>query len=186
MAKGTPFTITNCNIISLDKEEKIGKGNKPYLLFLFKVDHPKAQGKEFAKFCFTSKPDDWPRVGKIISMTGQMEESGQYTNYTVSKILYDQTSKPPPAEEDPFGEEPAKQLDAPSKAPSTMFSEGIGKECSVCTSYAMELAKAMIANGFNGSQVDESLPMMCDAVGTQGFHLYLHLKAYMEKERAIK
>ena len=138
MAEGTPFTITNCNIVSLDKESKIGKGNKPYLLFKFTVDHPKAQGKEFAKFCFTSKPDDWPRVGKIVSMTGKMEESGQYTNYTVSNITYDLASKPPPAEESPFGK-------AASPAPTVALSQEITKDQGVCISYVKDLMVARLA-----------------------------------------
>lgn len=187
MVENTPFKLTNCTVVSLAKKEGINKKtNRPWVLFKFKVDHPKAQGKEFAKFADISKPETWPYEGaKITSMEGTITQSGEYTNYEVSKILYDQTSKPPPAEENPFGEAPSP---ASSEAPrnSMMPSEGIGKECSVCTSYAMELAKAMIANGFNGSQIDESLGLICDAVGTQGFHLYLHLKAYMEKERAIK
>lgn len=148
MAEGTPFTITNCNIISLDKETKIGKNNKPYLLFKFNVDHPQAQDKEFAKFSFTSKPDDWPRVGKIISMTGKMEESGQYTNYTVDKITYDPASKPPPAEEDIFGEEPSKAPSEtiPSKTETIpRNNETITKEQSVCTSYVKDTAIARLA-----------------------------------------
>jgi len=138
MAKGTPFTITNCNIISLDKEEKIGKGGKPYLLFKFEVDHPKAQEKEFVKFCFVSKPDDWPHKGKIISMTGQMEESGQYTNYTVREIIYDQTSKPPPIDEDPFAD-PNPSDTIPESNETITVSQG------TCISYVKDLIVARLA-----------------------------------------
>lgn len=163
MAEGTPFTITNCNIISLDKEEKIGKGNKPYLLFKFKVDHPKAQGKEFAKFCFTSKPDDWPRVGKIISMTGKMEESGQYTNYTVKEIVYDQTSKSPPAEEDPFGE-------VPSEASNKTSSYPITKEQGICLSYYKDLMIARLA--WDDHKTLPSVRDMGDQLAREGVLFY--------------
>jgi len=147
MAEGTPFTITNCNIVSLAKEEKIGKNNKPYLLFKFKVDHPQAQDKEFAKFSFTTKPDDWPRVGKIISMTGKVKQSGQYTNYEVDTITYDPASKPPPAEEDPFGDLQNRTSDTRSESSDVIpvSSEAITVSQGTCISYVKDMAIARLA-----------------------------------------
>lgn len=182
--KKKEYTLTNFGIERLEKAEGISEKG-PWVRFKFYITNPKSKGNQFTYFAGVTKPESWPHDGvKVASMTFTITEDGKYAgDCNVKKIIYDQTSKPPPAEEDPFAEAPSQ---ASSAAPSTMPNEGIGKECSVCTSYAMELAKAMIANGFNGDQVQESLPLMCDAVGTQGFHLYLHLKAYMEKERAIK
>ena len=176
------FTIRNVQKADGIKEET----GKPWLRFKFKTTDPQAKDREFTYFPYggLTHPEKWPYdEAKVASMTFTITEEGKYAgDCNVKTLTFDPTSKPPPAEDDIFGE-------APSGAPSeTSFptEQGIGKECSVCTSYAMELAKAMIANGFNGDQVKESLPLVCDAVGTQGFHLYLHLKAYMEKERAVK
>ena len=185
MAEEKKYTLKDFTIRDLSKADGISeKTNKPWIRFKFKTTDAQAKDSEFTYFPYggLNTPETWPYDGaKVSSMAFTITKEGQYAgDCNVKKIEFEIGSKPPPVEENPFGET------APSPALSQAPSESIGKGCSVCTSYAMELAKAMIANGFNGAQVEESLPLICDAVGTQGFHLYLHLKAYMEKERAVK
>ena len=192
------YTLKDFTIRDVQKADGIKESTgKPWLRFKFKTTDLQAKDREFTYFPYQglTHPEKWPYDGvKVTAMTFTITEEGKYAgDCTVKTLTLDPASQPPPAEEDPFAPSGEMPSEAPSPAPGitpvytpTLSEQGIGKECSVCTSYAMELAKAMIANGFNGDQVKESLGLVCDVVGTQGFHLYLHLKAYMEKERAVK
>jgi len=180
MADEKIYTLNDFTITKLYKADSKPGGRK-WVRFDLYIDDPKAEDRKFSWFPSVKTPEIWPIEGSFVrEMEFVIKDTGEYRNYEVKKILYGESKK----EEASF---PAPEKEQPGTRPSARYPiESIGKEPSVCTSYVMELAKAMIAMGFNGSQIDESLPMICDSVSRNGFVMYLDLKNRVAKERELQ
>lgn len=167
------YRITNCSITEFKKLE--GTGSKgPWVLFVFKTNHPRMGGEEFSYFAPPTKPETWPYDGvgisELIFTIG--EYNGEKQN-RVKKLLYSTSTEGKPATESA-----GESLPATTSKPSV----AIGKDQLVCVSYVKDLAIAMLEGGMSVDQVDEKLSAACDTVIRNGFLMYLDLKTRIEKE----
>ena len=151
------YTLSNFTIRDVQKADGIKEETgKPWLRFKFKTTDPQAKDREFTYFPYggLTHPEKWPYDGvKVISMTFTITEEGKYAgDCTVKTLTFDPASKPPPAEESPFGEEPSQ---ASSGAPSETIppksetigglSETITVSQGTCISYVKDMAIARLA-----------------------------------------
>lgn len=172
--KKKEYTLKDFIIRDLNKAEGVNDtSGKAWIRFKFKTTDPQAKDREFTYFPYgLTKPETWPYDGaEVTTMTFTITEEGQYKgDCNVKKILYDQASKPPPVEGDPFapsGEMPEK---APSEAPSPAPSQEITKDQSVCISYVKDMAIARLA-WVNHDKI-QPLAEMANDVATVGAQFY--------------
>lgn len=174
------YKLENFTITDLKKIESKPNAARAWVLFIIETDHVKAPGKEFTYFGDVRAPETWPYQGVYVrEMTYAIEERKGEKKNSVKRILYGDYGKAP-KKDLPAAGSPAAGSEAPP--PNPQLPE-LGKSIGVCTSYVMEIAKAMITVGFNGSQIDESLPMICDSVSRNSFIMYLDLKNRVAKEQ---
>lgn len=159
--KDKVYTITNFKIGKVyegpDGTKQIKGKTIPWQILNFYVDHPKCDGKKFQKFVNPDKPEERPKEGTpIASMEFTIKESGDFTNYNVTKITYVQDE-----EEDPFAKPESKpesdahaMRDKLDKKEAPPAKNGLGKESPIwfCTRYMTDIMQTLIDNGITGGK----------------------------------